>query len=126
MHYNLKLISNKTIAVIIMILALGLAGFVALLITTPNIIFNRPGQTQARAEENAQLFIKKASLNVKRYSCAPDMDGDGYGSCTIVTVEGENIQLQCPGRFWTNFTGGAGCKEIDARLNINKRIAPLN
>jgi hypothetical protein len=124
--FEMKLPSTKTIAVIIMALAACLAVLICLLIFTPDILFNRPGQTQARAEENAELFIKKAKLTAKRSSCAPDMDGDGYGSCTVVTADNENIQLQCPARFWTNLTGGVGCKEIDARLNINKRLAPLN
>ena len=69
------------------------------------------GATQSRAEDNMNLFISNNHLQVKRKSCAGDSDGDGYGSCTIVTTEGEKIFLQCPSDYLGNLGGGTGCKE---------------
>jgi hypothetical protein len=64
------------------------------------------------------LFISNNHLQVKRKSCAGDSDGDGYGSCTVVTTEGEKIFLQCPSDFLGNLSGGTGCKETTGVVKV--------
>jgi len=81
------------------------------------------GATENRAYEAGELFISKNQIVMTdgtergRMTCAGDSDGDGYGSCTIVTLAGEKIYLQCP-TDWiaVNFWNAASCKEIEAAL----------
>lgn len=102
-----------------LLIVLAIVGIIGAVLST-NLINNR-GATQARAEANAQLFVTKNNIQIKRLTCAGDSDGDGYGSCTIVTTTDEKIQLQCPGNFWdVKLWGATGCKEID--LNIKNGV----
>ena len=81
---------------------------------------NNMGWTEDRAKENARLFISENNLSTSRMSCAGDSDRDGYGSCSIVTATGENIQLQCPTDFVSvRIFGAKGCKEF---AGVNKFI----
>ena len=87
-----------------------------------NWIVNRPGQTEARAQTAAQRFVVANKIEVERLTCAYDNDGDGYGSCTLVSKAGEKIFLQCPARFLNTMMGADSCKEVDTTIQLsNKR-----
>ena len=83
---------------------------------------NNPGQTEARATENAHRWATNQGVELKRLSCSHDSDQDGYGSCTIVAEDGERIQLQCASGFVQEATGASGCKEIDGNVKVNQTI----
>jgi type II secretory pathway pseudopilin PulG len=92
-----------------------------------NWIVNRPGQTEARAYQAAQRFVATNKIEASRLTCAYDNDGDGYGSCTLVTTDApgkpsEKIFLQCPARFLNTLMGADNCKEVDTTIQLsNKR-----
>lgn len=93
------------------------------LLTVLGFVFDNPGATEDRAKEHASAWIKENGVSeVKRFSCAHDSDGDGYGTCTIVT-ETEKIFLQCPSSISNVIFGATACKEVDTlmKMNINPR-----
>jgi len=90
--------------------------------------FNEAANTrifsEKRAKKNAQRFVDTHKINVKRLTCAGDTVDpkykarDGYGSCALVTNEGEKIMLQCPADFFENLLGARSCKEYFITLNF--------
>lgn len=93
-----------------------------------NLFFNRPGQTEARATQAAQQYMDKTKIAVARLNCAHDSDGDGYGSCTVVTkasegVPSEKIYLQCPARFVNTLMGATSCKEVEFTMQMNNKVS---
>lgn len=86
----------------------------AMMIT--GMLMNNRGATEARALEGAKSFINENQLAIERLTCTGDSDGDGYGSCTVVTSEGEKIHLSCvTGYLDTHLWDAKGCKEVDMR-----------
>jgi prepilin-type N-terminal cleavage/methylation domain-containing protein len=85
-------------------------------------VLNNPGETESRATENAKRWASNQGVQTRRLSCAHDSDMDGYGSCTIVTNDGERINLQCASGFYQQATGSSGCKEIDGQFKMNQTI----
>jgi hypothetical protein len=80
---------------------------------------NNKGATEKRALENAKKFAVENNLKIQRINCAGDSDGDGFGSCTIVTDKNEKIMLQCPSDWSdTKIWGATGCKEIFQNMNM--------
>lgn len=78
-----------------------------------SVIWNNRGATEERAYKGGSDFVMKNGIQKKRMTCAGDSDGDGYGTCTIATVDGEIITLECPTDFVnTNLWGATSCKEI--------------
>lgn len=81
--------------------------------------------SEKRATKNADMFIYKNKIEVKRLTCAGDgIDPkykirDGYGSCALVTNADEKIMLQCPTDFLANLFGAKNCKEVFLTLNIS-------
>lgn len=104
------MIKNKgfTIIEIAMVLAI-----IAIIV---GLLINNRGVTEDRAEENLELFISKNNIDVKRSSCAGDSNDDGYGSCSIVTMDGEKIFLECPSSLSSDAFGASNCKEIPAYI----------
>lgn len=88
--------------------------FIALIVIggiTSSFINNR-GATEARAYAGLDNFIVANGITVKRKTCAGDSDGDGYGSCAIVTSEGERMRISCPTNWGDlNLWGATSCKE---------------
>jgi type II secretory pathway pseudopilin PulG len=88
-----------------------------------NGCLNNRAWTEQRASDGAQAYINKNGLQVSRWSCAGDSDGDGYGTCTLVLASGEKVVLNCPTNFWdVNVWGAGGCKEVLQNLNINGNL----
>lgn len=80
---------------------------------------NNKGATEKRALENAKKFASENNLKIQRINCAGDSDGDGFGSCTIVTDKNEKIMLNCPSDWFdTKVWGATGCKEIFQNMNM--------
>lgn len=73
---------------------------------------NNRGATEARAYAALDNFVAMNNITVKRKTCAGDSDGDGYGSCAIVTSDGERMRISCPTN-WSdiNLWGATSCKE---------------
>ena len=103
--------SNKGYTLVELLIVVLTVGTIAAVIF--GAIANNRGWTEDRAKENAVLFINDNHIAPSRLSCAGDSDQDGYGSCSIVTLAGENIQVQCPTDFISvRIFGATGCKEI--------------
>jgi hypothetical protein len=82
-------------------------------------ILNNRGATERRAYENSNIFIKDNGISVKRKTCAGDSNNDGYGTCNILTEDGEKIILQCPTSYFSiNWFGAKSCKEVFLNLNM--------
>lgn len=75
-------------------------------------LINNRAATERRATDLAGNFIAENDLSTQRVTCAGDSDGDGYGTCVVVTVSGEKIKLLCPTN-WVDVTiwGVDQCKE---------------
>jgi hypothetical protein len=91
-----------------------------------NFLFNRPGQTEARATEAMKGFIATNNVTgVQRSSCAHDSDNDGLASCTVVTMPpngSENrINLQCPASLGNVMMGATSCKEIEFTMSLGTK-----
>jgi type II secretory pathway pseudopilin PulG len=82
---------------------------------------NTPGQTEERATEHAQAWVKSQHITPKRMSCAHDSDGDGYGSCTVVTDTDEKNYLQCPAGYGNTLMGATSCKEVELTIQSNRK-----
>lgn len=83
-------------------------------VTISSIFVNNRGATEHRAYDGMKLFIARNNIaDIKRNTCAGDSDGDGYGTCTIVTSQSETITIQCP-TDWMDLHvfGVSSCKEI--------------
>lgn len=112
-------IIKKTLKIVITIVVVGLV------IYGVNSSMNVRVLSEKRAEKNARLFVEKNKINVKRLTCAGDTVDpkykvrDGYGSCALVTKEGEKIMLQCPADFLENLMGAKSCKEYFLTLNLS-------
>ena len=110
------------------VLAFSLVIGVLVVTIFSNLLFNRPGQTEARATQAAQQYMDKTKIAVARLNCAYDSDGDGYGSCTVVTkasegVPSEKIYLQCPARFVNTLMGATSCKEVEFTMQMNNKVS---
>ena len=115
----------KGLTAIEFMIFLAFAGIVASL--GMNMFANNPGQTEARSVIAAENWAKKSGVTPQRSNCAPDADGDGYGSCTVVTQSGEKVYLQCAASWWNHFTGSKGCKEVETNIRIDGRLgSPRN
>ena len=74
---------------------------------------NNRGATEARAYTGADKFITDNAIQIKRLTCAGDSDGDGYGSCTLATMDGERIRISCPTNWADiNIFDASSCKEV--------------
>jgi hypothetical protein len=110
-------------------LALVSAVVIFLIIFTVNKVLNTRTFSEKRAHKNAVLFVNNNHIDVKRLTCAGDTVDpkykvrDGYGSCSLVTVTGEKIMLQCPTDFLENLVGARGCKEFFMTLNITSNTS---
>lgn len=102
-------IALTVIAVIAFLIFFGLAS---------KLFLNRPGQTEERAYIALANWQAKNDLAFTRKTCAPDTDRDGYGSCTVVTTEGEKIYLECSSTWWMHVTGSTGCKEVETTVKM--------
>lgn len=103
-----------------LLIVIAFIGILASLIG--GFVFNTPGQTESRATDNMKHWVTAQSIKAKRMSCAHDSDGDGYGSCTVVTEDNERIMLQCPSGLLGGITGATSCKEVDGAFKINQSI----
>lgn len=85
------------------------------------LLFNMPGQTQARASEQMREWLTANNVqDIKRASCSHDSNGDGWSSCMIVTQAGERIALQCVSGFMSGVLGATGCKEVDGIYKMTR------
>jgi hypothetical protein len=100
------------------LVTLFLAAFFVLM--AASWVLNLPGFTEARAKETAAAWVQTNSIQPKRTSCAHDSDGDGYGSCTVVTQTDEKVYLQCVAGFWQGLFGASGCKEVETTIKFNQ------
>ena len=104
------LIELVTTIIIIIVIALSLF----------SLVLNNRGVTEQRAYSGAKQFINNNSIAAKRLTCAGDSDGDGYGTCVIVTTDNERIRLSCPtGWLSTKVFGASSCKEEIQILDLN-------
>lgn len=113
----MRIAKNKGSATIteLTVLAAGFAVIAAIILM--GLFANNRAFTESRATDAAKLFAQQNDIEVKRLSCAGDSDGDGYGSCTLVSKDNEKINLQCPTGFMsTKVLGATGCKEVDIRF----------
>lgn len=110
-----------------LIIVIGIVSIVLALLTG-GLLVDRPSQTQARANENLQLWLKENNIHrTKRAGCAHDSDGDGWASCTVVVDDGEErISLQCIGGFWKSVMGASSCKEVDGNYKVNRGPIPYH
>lgn len=97
----------------VMLSAVSLLGFMA-----TSLVLDNPGATEKRAAESARLWLTEQRVDLKRLSCAYDSDGDGYGSCTVVTQNDERIFLQCPASWFNNAMGAHTCKEVGENIKL--------
>lgn len=82
---------------------------------------NNRKATEDRAYVAAEKFVAKNKMSVKRLTCAGDSDNDGYGSCTMVTSEGEKIMLKCPTDYFdVNLWGAEDCKEQFTNIQVSE------
>lgn len=109
---------NSGFTLVELMIVLAAVGIVTVLVS--NIFLNNKGDTQRRAYAALDTYLAANEITVDRKTCSGDSDYDGYGSCTVVTTEGEKIQLQCEsGWFNTEVTGATGCKESDFRVDAD-------
>ncbi len=108
---------NKGISLIEIMIVMAILGILLTIVISTTI--NSPGVTENRATTNADKWISETGITIKRKSYSHDSDGDGYGSCTVVTQEGEKIYLQCVSGWFQEFTGASGCKEVDTLIKFN-------
>jgi len=81
---------------------------------------NNRGVTEKRAFARAKKFLNRNNIEAKRLTCAGDSDNDGYGTCNIVTKDGEKIILNCPTDFLdTKLFGASECKEVFQNINFS-------
>lgn len=109
--------NQKGLALVEVLILCAIALLVGLIIA--GSIVNNRGATEKRGLANAQIFIGANDIKVKRITCAGDGDNDGYGTCNLVTMEGEKIMLNCP----TNYVdvvwyGATSCKEVVKNMNF--------
>lgn len=108
---------QKAFALIEVMIVLCIFGiFVSILAAA---FMNNPGATEERAKESAHGWLTSNNIAPKRFSCAHDSDGDGYGSCTVVTQTDEKIYLQCVSGWFQKLTGASSCKEVDTLIKIS-------
>lgn len=118
MQYQRRKIQKKTIRKSMSALTV-LFGLVCSFVFLVNKYLNGMRATEIRAQENAQTFIEKYSLQVKRMTCGGDSNKDGYGTCNLTLDDGEKISLKCPtGFFDVVLFGAKGCKEEFRNINL--------
>jgi type II secretory pathway pseudopilin PulG len=82
-------------------------------------VVNNRGWTEERALAGAAAFLTSNNIVAKRVTCAGDSDGDGYGTCNVVTAEGEKVILNCPTNFLdVKVWGASNCKEVFTNYNL--------
>ena len=93
---------------------------VGILLAIPTkILLNNRGATERRALKACSAYLADNNIKTKRFTCAGDSDGDGYGTCNVVTTEGEKIILQCPTDYFAvNWFGARQCKEVLFNINL--------
>lgn len=106
---------NKGFTIIEIIVVVAIVGILASFIL-PVIVGKN---SENYATENMQKFIDANHIEVRRKSCAADRDYDGYGSCTVVTTDGEKIFLQCPSNT-LSISGANNCKEISGNIKVDR------
>jgi len=85
------------------------------------MVISSRGYTEKLAYESAYAYADNNSIAVERMTCAGDSDGDGYGTCNIVTMEKEKIRLSCPASFIAvKIFGATGCKEDFTNFNLGR------
>lgn len=72
-----------------------------------DLFHDESSETQKTALRAAENFIKRNDLDVKQITCAENADMDGYAICKILTLNGENIVLNCP----TELSEGSECEK---------------
>jgi len=103
-----------------LLIATAIIAVIASIIAT--VFIDNRGATESRALENAQKFIADNNIEAKRLTCAGDSDGDGYGTCNLVTASGEKVILNCPTNWGdVNLFGATGCKEIFINMGMELR-----
>jgi len=111
---------NKGFTLIEVIIVLAILGI--LLAVVSGGLVNTRGATEARAYEGMSKFLAdNSNIQVERKTCAGDSDGDGYGTCTIVTTKGETIRLECPTGYFDRMTGAESCKDMTGVAVIQGR-----
>ena len=81
--------------------------------------FNNLGSTERRADLAGDLFIKQNNIQVSRLACAGDFNGDGFGTCNIMTLDKEDIYLKCPTDFVdVKIFGAKKCREIFTNFDV--------
>jgi len=110
--------NEKGFTIVEVLLVAAVVGIFASLIG--GVGLNNRGATERRAMVAAKMFISQNGMKVKRITCAGDSGGDGYGTCSVLTSEGEKIFLQCPtGFFDTKLFGATQCKEVYQNFNFS-------
>lgn len=80
--------------------------------TVFSTFINNKSATEKRAYENAELFAINNELTVDKINCTGDGNGDGYGTCTISSVDGSKTHLECTSDFIdVKLWKATGCKE---------------
>jgi len=89
--------------------------FVAILVLIINVFLifvNNKSATANRAYDNAELFAIENNISVGRLNCTGDGNGNGYGTCTIVSSTNDKTHLECTSGFIdVKLWKATGCKE---------------
>lgn len=98
----------------------GLVIVSMLLVGSCSAVLNNRGWTEDRAYGGATSFLNSNDIEFKRMTCAGDSDGDGYGTCNVVSSADEKIILNCPTNFFdVNLFGASSCKEVFQNYNLS-------
>ncbi len=108
---------EKGFTLIELLIVIAIVGI--FLAISANLVLNNRGATEKRALELCNKYLKNNNMQAKRLTCAGDSDGDGYGTCNVVTAGDEKILLQCPTDYFdVNWFGASQCKEVLFNINM--------